>query len=569
MAKLRAMTSAATTSPGAIRPRHLLLLATVALTVIGALCVLSAADGAATGSPFGYFAKAAGFGAIGLSLMAYLGRGGLGGVELAHRLTTVLLIVGFAGLIFVLIPTPITPSINGARRWIQLPGMTIQPSEILKPALVLHLALVLAREPWRVRSLRFLGGPLAISGFALLLIAKEDLGSAIVTAGVVLILLFVAGMPGKVLGTIVGGMAAGATMLILIAPERLERLAVFLHPFEDRFGAGFQITHGFLAIGSGGVTGRGIGTGLEKHIIPEPQTDFILPVIMEEVGLIGATLIMAFYVVIVLLGLRIAMGTKDPYERLVATGLTAIVMCQSALNLWVVFGIAPLTGVPLPLISAGGTSQLILLGVIGLLLDIDRRSTTPTIPLVTPLPEPRSLREPVARESAHVPDPQPGELRVIDRRPDGEPVADGEPHRAPAPRQAPGIARIGKALRGRAQRRTLQPPAAPQPAPHVAPRRPQPTPRSTPSSTPTGAPRTQQPPARPQAGPALRPGVHVVEQVAGLQLLSDGTVRLPNGRIGRPKSPIALPDGRVLLPDGRLVSRERATLAVSRQNARR
>lgn len=562
MAKLRAMTSAATTSPGAIRPRHLLLLATVALTVIGALCVLSAADGAATGSPFGYFAKAAGFGAIGLALMAYLGRGGFGGVELAHRLTTVLLIVGFAGVIFVLIPTPITPSINGARRWIQLPGMTIQPSEILKPALVLHLALVLAREPWRVRSLRLLTGPLAICGFALLLIAKEDLGSAIVTAGVVLILLFVAGMPGKVLGTIVSGMAAGATMLILIAPERLERLAVFLHPFEDRFGAGFQITHGFLAIGSGGVTGRGIGTGLEKHIIPEPQTDFILPVIMEEVGLIGATLIMAFYVAIVLLGLRIAMGTKDPYERLVATGLTAIVMCQSALNLWVVFGIAPLTGVPLPLISAGGTSQLILLGVIGLLLDIDRRSTTPTIPLVTPIPAPRSLREPVARESAHVPDPQPGELRVIDRRPDGEPALPEAAAEPSAPRRAPGIARVGQAVRGRARQRAERAaaqaprvPAAPRPAPGAA--------------TPRPAQAAATPRSEAAGGPALRPGVHVVEQVAGLQLLSDGTVRLPNGRIGRPKSPIALPDGRVLLPDGRLVSRERATLAVSRQNARR
>ncbi len=552
------MTSAATTSPGAIRPRHLLLLATVALTVIGALCVLSAADGAATGSPFGYFAKAAGFGAAGLALMAYLGRGGLGGVELAHRLTTVVLVVGFAGVIFVLIPTPITPSINGARRWIQLPGMTIQPSEILKPALVLHLALVLAREPWRVRSLSLLKAPLAISGLALLIIAKEDLGSALVTAGVVLIVMFAAGMPGKVLGTILGGMASAAVGLILIAPERLERLAVFLHPFEDRFGAGFQITHGFLAIGSGGVTGRGIGTGLEKHIIPEPQTDFILPVIMEEVGLIGATLIMAIYVVIILLGLRIAIGTKDPYERLVATGLTAIVMCQSALNLWVVFGIAPLTGVPLPLISAGGTNQLILLSVIGLLLDIDRRSATPTIPLVTPLPAPRALR--AAAPAAAVPDPQPGELRVIDRRPDGSEVGEAAPKAPAGPRQAPGIARVGKALRSRARR-----PDAPAPQPAPAPAQAQPRRAAAPAGPqPSAPPRAQAP-----AAPPLRPGVQVVEQVAGLQLLSDGTVRLPNGRIGRPKHPIALPDGRVLMPDGRLVSRERATLAASRQNPRR
>ncbi|MBO9531366.1 MAG: FtsW/RodA/SpoVE family cell cycle protein [Solirubrobacteraceae bacterium] len=436
------MTSAATTGPGSVRPRHLLLLATVALTVIGALAVLSAADGASSGSPFTFFAKAAGFGALGLILMAYLGRGGFGGVELAYRASTVLLILGFAGVIFVLLPTPITPTINGAKRWIQLPGMTIQPSEILKPALVLHLAMVLAREPWRVRSLRLMQGPLLICGVALAIVAKEDLGSALVTSGVVLIVLFAAAMPGRVLGSIVGIMAAGATMLTLIAPERLERLAVFLHPFEDRFGAGFQITHGFLAIGSGGVTGRGIGTGLEKHIIPEPQTDFILPVIMEEIGLIGATLIIALYVAIVLLGLRIARGTKDPYERLVATGLTAIIMCQAALNLWVVFGIAPLTGVPLPLISAGGTSQVILLSVIGLLLDIDRRSQQPTVSLVVPVPAPRAVR----REGDPVPpDPQPGELRVLDQRP----AADELPSAQPA---TPGTQRMGGARLGRALR---------------------------------------------------------------------------------------------------------------------
>jgi len=223
------MTATATTSPSAIRPRHLLLLVTVALTVIGALCVLSAADGAATGNPFVYFAKAAGFGATGLALMALLGRGGLGGVARAHQLSKVLLITGFVGVIFVMIPTPITQPINGASRWIQLPGMTIQPSEILKPALVLHLALVLAREPWRVRSISTLQGPLMICAAALILVAKEDLGSALVTASVVLILLFVAGTPGRVIGTLVGAMAAGAAGLTLIAPERLERFAVFLH----------------------------------------------------------------------------------------------------------------------------------------------------------------------------------------------------------------------------------------------------------------------------------------------------------------------------------------------------
>ncbi|MFT4036528.1 MAG: FtsW/RodA/SpoVE family cell cycle protein, partial [Patulibacter sp.] len=469
---------------------------------------------------------------------------------------TVLLVLGFVGVLFVMVPTAITPSINGARRWIQLPGMTIQPSEILKPALVLHLALVLARDPWRVRSVKAMQGPLLICGAALAIVAKEDLGSALVTAGVVLTVLFVAAMPGRVLGSIVGIMAAGAGVLTLAAPERLERLAVFLHPFEDRFGAGFQITHGFLAIGSGGVTGRGIGTGLEKHIIPEPQTDFILPVVMEEIGLIGATLIIALYLAIVLLGLRIAQGTRDPYERLVAAGMTAIVMCQAALNLWVVFGIAPLTGVPLPLVSAGGTSQLILLAVIGLLLDIDRRSAMPTVPLVTPRPEARG-----AARATLLPDPQPGELRVLDHR--APATADGgrdqgrSGRAGRAARQAPGVAPLVRAVRARHRQRAAaaRSVVARRSVPPAAGRRSAPRP--------AGAPRTSRREAQ------LPPGVKVVEQIAEVSLLSDGTVILPNGRIGRPKRPFELPDGRVLLPSGRLVSRERAWRGSDRQPVRR
>ncbi len=495
--------------PGTIRPRHLLLVATVALTVVGALCVLSAADGASTGTPFGYFFKAVLFGALGTGLMLFLGRGGMGGLALAHRLTVALLVVGFAGVIFVLIPTPITPMINGARRWISLPGMTIQPSEILKPALVLYLAMVLAREPWRLTSLATLRAPLLVCGAALALVAKEDLGSALVTGGVVMVMLFAAGAPGRVLGSLMGLGALAAAGLTAIAPERIERIAVFLNPFEDRYGAGFQISNGLFAISTGGVAGRGIGSGIEKHILPEPQTDFILAVITEEVGLIGITLIMALYVAIVVLGLRIARGTQDPYERLVATGLTAIVMCQAALNIWVVLGIAPLTGVPLPLISAGGTSQLIMLGVVGLLLDIDRRSARPRVPLVLPSEPPRAAPAPVP---AAVAPPEPVShagpiLRVLDRRP------------APAARQA--LPRTPREVR-------------------ISDRRPQPAPR-------------------PEPHPAI------VERIGELALLADGSVLLPNGKVGRPRQPFALPDGRVLMPDGRVVSRERAVLAARRQ----
>lgn len=516
------MSAAAETRSERLRPRHLLTIATIALVVIGCLAVLSAASGANTGSAFGYFAKAAGLGTIGCILMAWLGRGGpgkAGGLVMAHRLTGVMLALGFAGVLFVMVPTSITPEINGARAWIVLPGFTIQPSELLKLAIVLYLATSLAREPWRTESLTGLRPPLLVAGAGLALVAKEDLGTAIVIAAIILTMLFLAGTPGRVLLMLVGAVLAAGTVMALISPERVERLAIFLHPFDDRYGAGFQVTNGLMAIGSGGLFGEGLGESWQKYVIPEPQTDFILAVIMEEVGLLGATAIMALYVWIVHLGLRIARGTEDPYERLVAAGISSVILWQAALNIWVVLGMAPLTGVPLPLISAGSTSQLILLGAIGLLIDIDRRSAMPTVSLVTPQPRPQAQRQPVA-----APEPEPGELRVVDRRPEPKPKLQ--------PQQEP----VVRDQRGRRGKRRSQSPAP------AAPR----------AQASTPAPQRTQP--------------SVIARTSGMEIRSDGTVRLPDGRIGRPKKPIVLPDGRVLLPGGEIVSRE---LAVARSTQRR
>ena len=236
-----------------LRSRHLLVIATVALVVIGCLAVLSAASGSATGGAFGYFVKSVAVGAAGCGLMIWLARGGpgeRGGLPLAHRATKLLLALSFAGVVFVLIPTPITPAINGARQWIVLPGFTIQPSEFLKLALVLYIAAALAREPWRVRSLEALRAVLLVAGAGLVIVAYEDLGSALVLGAILLTLLFIAGTPGRVLALLVGLALAGAVMLAFVSPERVERLAVFLHPFDDRYGAGFQITNALMAFAS-------------------------------------------------------------------------------------------------------------------------------------------------------------------------------------------------------------------------------------------------------------------------------------------------------------------------------
>lgn len=535
MAKPRVMDQTAANRSGALRPRHQLTVATVALVVIGSLAVLSAADGSSTGSAFSYFAKAAVFGVAGIAIMLWLGRGGKegnGGIAMAHRYTKILVWAGIAGVIFCWLPTPITPPVNGAKQWISFGAFTIQPSEILKPALVLWLAAALAHEPWRVRSWHDAGPILLTLGGALAVIGKEDLGSTLVTGAIVLTVLFIAGMKLRMVATLIVGAALGAAMLTLAMPERVERFTVFLAPFADRYGAGFQITNGLMAIGDGGVFGHGIGESLQKHIIPEPQTDFILPVIMEEVGLLGATVIMALYLWVINLGLRIARETQEPYERLVAAGLTSILLWQAALNIWAVLGIAPLTGVPLPLISAGGTSEIILLAVVGLLIDIDRRTTVPTSRLVEPTPAPpahtptrRKLSLPSALRHTP-PDPQPGELRVVDQR--------ATPVRATAPSvAAPAPARDDKISPQEAAGKVQEPAAR---------RR--------------GSVAGRRRPALGADGRASAP--RVVEQIGGIEILSDGTVRLPGGRIGRPKSPLALPDGRVLMPDCSVVTRDEA-----------
>ena len=522
---------------GAFRPRHQLTVAAVSLVVIGSLAVLSAADGSSTGSAFSYFAKAAVFGVVGIAVMLWLGRGGKdgnGGIALAHRFTKVLVWAGIAGVVFCWLPTPITPPVNGAKQWISFGGFTIQPSEILKPALVLWLAAALAHEPWRVRSWYDLRPILFMAGGALAVIGKEDLGSTLVTGAIVLTVLFVAGMRLRMVATLLLGAIVGAALMTLAMPERVERFTVFLAPFADRYGAGFQSTNGLMAIGSGGVFGHGIGESLQKHIIPEPQTDFILPVIMEEVGLLGATVIMALYLWVINLGLRIARETQDPYERLVAAGLTSILLWQAALNIWAVLGIAPLTGVPLPLISAGGTSEIILLAVIGLLIDIDRRSTIPTTRLVEPTPAPpiHQRTRPMVSLPAVLrhtpPDPQPGELRVVDQRP------------SPAKSAPSSVAAAAPAARSDV-------PSSAQDAARKTP---------TPAARRRGSVAGRRRPV--PGGPSGPAPTRVVERIGGIEILSDGTVRLPGGRIGRPKSPLVLPDGRVLMPDCSVVSREEA-----------
>jgi cell division protein FtsW len=253
--------------------------------------------------------------------------------------------------------------------------MQFQPSEIMKLALVLHTAAVIAARPKIARSLRLVVVPvLGVAGIAVLLIlGQPDLGTALVIAGTVAAMLVAAGLPLRQLGLIV---AAGAVLVLIFAilePYRRARLTAFLNPWADAGGSGFQAVQGQIAIGSGGLLGLGPGQSVQKiFYLPEAHTDFILAVIGEELGLAGIGCLLFLYGMIGYAGLRTAKKATGVYAKLLAAGLTSLILCQALLNVYAVLGLAPLTGVPLPFISSGSTSLVVLLCAMGLLLNVAR-----------------------------------------------------------------------------------------------------------------------------------------------------------------------------------------------------
>jgi len=264
-------------------------------------------------------------------------------------------------------------SVNGARRWIGAGPVQFQPSELLKVALVLYAAQVLATQPKRMRSMKTLAKPLLlVIGAACLLLLKEpDMGTAIVVCLAMGALFIAAGVPTRHLLTITGTLILLALVFAIAAPYRRARLMSFVHPWHDASGAGFQTVQSMIAIGSGGFFGVGLGESVQKiFYLPEAHTDMILAIIGEELGIFGVTAVAALYGMIAYGGLRAAKLARERYAKLLAVGVTSVVLCQAILNFFAVLGLAPLTGVPLPFISYGNSNLVVLLGAMGLLLNV-------------------------------------------------------------------------------------------------------------------------------------------------------------------------------------------------------
>jgi cell division protein FtsW len=353
---------------------NLLLTATLCLLALGAVMVFSASsttqvlsDGNLANSAF-YLKRTLMIGAVGLVAMHLLARHGLTAVR---RLTPILLAGSLVLLVAVLVAGT---TANGASRWLGPGALQFQPSELAKLALILYGADMLAREPKRVRGLAELKPYLLVVAVAcLLIVAEPDLGTTMVVTFTVAAMLIAAGVRPADLGKIAVCLAGLALLATVIEPYRMDRLTGFLNPGSDATGAGFQAAQAKIALGSGGLFGVGIGNGVQKAFyLPEAHTDMISAVIGEELGLLGILAVVGLFALLGYAGLQVARKARDRYGKLLVAGLTSLILVQATINLFAVMGLAPLTGVPLPLVSSGNSSLLVTLFAVGLILNVAR-----------------------------------------------------------------------------------------------------------------------------------------------------------------------------------------------------
>jgi len=268
--------------------------------------------------------------------------------------------------------------INGTRRWFAIAGVGVQPSEFAKIVAVFFTAALLERRMERVNDFKYALLPIGLMVALLsgLIMLEPDFGTAISLAATVGVMVFMAGLSYRYfIGGLLLALPAMA-VLVMSAEYRLRRITTFLDPWRDPQGDGFQVIQSLIAVGTGGIWGLGLMGSVQKRFyLPEPHTDFIFAVISEELGLIGATLIVVCFAVIAWRGLSIALHAPDRFGSLLAVGLTSMLVLQALVNISVTLSLLPTKGIPLPLVSAGGSSLLISLLAIGILLNVSQHSS--------------------------------------------------------------------------------------------------------------------------------------------------------------------------------------------------
>lgn len=292
------------------------------------------------------------------------------------RVIALLLIVTLALMVMTLLPG-IGRAVNGARRWIRISGFSFQPAELMKFSLVLYLGSYISTKGDRLRDLANGLAPCFVvtALFCGLAMLQPDFGTVMVMAIVLFVMLFAGGANLAHLAGIVAMLAPFAIFAVLFKTYRLRRVMTFLDPWADPTGAGHQIVQSFLAFGSGGVLGRGLGEGRQKLLfLPERHSDFIYAVIGEELGIIGAAAVLLLFTMVLWRGMRIARKAHEPFSRILALGITLLISVQALINMAVVTGLLPTKGIALPLVSYGGSALLVSLASMGVLLNISKQT---------------------------------------------------------------------------------------------------------------------------------------------------------------------------------------------------
>jgi cell division protein FtsW len=321
--------------------------------------------------PLKYFKAQSLFFTVGLILMIVISK-----IPYKYYLNkaNIIITVCFFLLVLVLIPGVGTIR-NGSRSWFGIGSMGVQPSEFIKLGLIIFTSKYLSKNMKELRTitkgvLPILGVTILIFGVVML---QPDFGTGVIIVMSIIGLLFISGVKMSFF-TKIGVLGLGGIVgLIAVAPYRIERILSFLNPWQDPLGSGFQTIQSLFSIGPGGLLGMGLGNSIQKHFyLPEPQTDFIFAIITEELGFIGAILVCGLFLCIIIRGFKIAMNTNDLFGKYLAFGITFQIAFQALLNLMVVVGLIPVTGVTLPFLSYGGSSLLITMMGIGILLNISR-----------------------------------------------------------------------------------------------------------------------------------------------------------------------------------------------------
>lgn len=358
-------------------PDFLLFMATVMLLSIGIIMVYSASQVTAAerlDDTFYYLKKQLQWAVIGILAMISV-------MNIDYwrykKLAVPCLIAAFALLVAVVLPG-VGESVKGAQRWLEFGLLRVQPSEIMKLALVIFVAWGMSRQRAQIRY--FTSGLLpylAVLALACgLILLQPDLGTAVAAAGTVYVMFFAAGAEGRHLSYLALSGLGAVALAIAMEPYRLKRFLAFLNPWEDRLGSGYHIIQALYALGSGGLFGTGLGKSHQKYFyLPEQHTDFIFAVLGEELGFIGGALVILLFILFIWRGFKIALCSPDTFASLLAVGITSMIGLQAIINIGVVTSSLPITGIPLPLLSFGGSSLVFTLIGIGILLNISRYIT--------------------------------------------------------------------------------------------------------------------------------------------------------------------------------------------------